>query len=86
MLYESTSTQKMRMVERNTLRIKSVLYDIALLRYGRHFFPLLEESISPWKTMLYESTSTQKMRMVERNTLRIKSVLYDTELLSFGRH
>ena len=42
----------MRMVEMNTLRIKSVLYDIALLSYGRHYVPLLEEIIPPWKTML----------------------------------
>ena len=86
MLQESTSTQKMRMVERNTLRIKSELYDTELLSYGRNQVPLLEDSISPWKTMLLESTSTQKMRMVERNTLRIKSELYDTAPLSYGRH
>ena len=42
----------MRMDGRNTLRIKSELYDTALLSYARHYVPLLEEIIPPWKTML----------------------------------
>ena len=63
----------MRMDLRNTMRIKSETYDIAILSCSRHHLPLLQESISPWESMLSESTSTQKMRMDERNTMRIKS-------------
>ena len=40
------------MDERNTMRIKSQLYDIAILSYARHKLPLLVESISPWESML----------------------------------
>ena len=76
----------MRMDERNTMHIKSELYDTAILSYARHHLPLLEESISPWESMLSESTSTQKMRMDERNTMRIKSQLYDIAILSYARH
>ena len=42
----------MRMDERNTMRIKSEPYDIAILCYARHQLPLLVESISPWESML----------------------------------
>ena len=42
----------MRMEERNTMRLKSEPYDIAILSYARHQLPLLEESISPWEIML----------------------------------
>ena len=42
----------MRMEERNTKRLKSEPYDIAILSYARHQLPLLEESISPWEIML----------------------------------
>ena len=42
----------MRMDERNTMHIKSELYDTAILSYARHQLPLLEESISPWESML----------------------------------
>ena len=46
----------MRMDERNTMHIKSELYDTAILtvtpQYARHQLPLLEESISPWESML----------------------------------
>ena len=42
----------MGMEERNTMRIKSEPYDIAILSYARHQLPLLEESISPWGSML----------------------------------
>ena len=42
----------MRMDERNTMRIKSELYDGATLSYARPQLPLLEESISPWESML----------------------------------
>ena len=59
----------MRMDERNTMRLKSEPYDIAILSYARHQLPLLEESISPWESMIYESTSNQKMRMDERNAM-----------------
>ena len=54
MLSGSTSTQKMHMDERNTMRIsmESQLYDIAILSYARHKLPLLVESISPWESML----------------------------------
>ena len=76
----------MRMDERNTMRLKSVPYDIAILSYARHQLPLLEESISPWESMLYESTSNQKMLMDERNTKRLKSEPYDIAILSYARH
>ena len=42
----------MRMEERNTMRIKSELYDIAILSYARQQLILIEESISPWESML----------------------------------
>ena len=42
----------MRMDERNTMHIKSELYDPAILSYARHQLPLLEESISPLESML----------------------------------
>ena len=41
----------MRMDERNTMHIKSELYDTAILSYARHQLPLLEESISPWEVI-----------------------------------
>ena len=50
--YRSPHPKKMRMDERNTMRIKSEPYDIAILSYARHQLPLLEESISPWESML----------------------------------
>ena len=42
----------MRMDERNTMHIKSELYDTTILSYARHQLPLLEESISPLESML----------------------------------
>ena len=76
----------MRMDERNTMRLKSVPYDIAILSYARHQLPLLVESISPWESMIYESTSNQKMRMDERNAKRLKSEPYDIAIPSYACH
>ena len=42
----------MRMDERNTMHIKSELYDTTILSYARHKLPLLVESISPWESIL----------------------------------
>ena len=42
----------MRMEERNTMRLKSEPYDIAILSYARQQLILIEESISPWESML----------------------------------
>ena len=42
----------MRMDERNTKRLKSEPYDIAIPSYARLQLPLLVESITPWESML----------------------------------
>ena len=42
----------MRMDEKNTKRLKSEPYDIAIPSHARHQLPLLVESISPWESML----------------------------------
>ena len=42
----------MRIDERNTMRIKSEPYDIAILSYACQQLLLIEESISPWESML----------------------------------
>ena len=42
----------MRIDERNTMRIKSEPYDIAILSYACQQLLLIEESISPWESIL----------------------------------
>ena len=76
----------MRMDGRNTLGIKSELYDPGPLSYGRHLVPQLEEIKSPWKPCYRRPHPLKKCVWTGVNTLRIKSELYDTEPLSFGRH
>ena len=49
---QSTSTQKMRMDERNTMHIESEPLRHRNSESSRHQLPLLVESISPWESML----------------------------------